>query len=767
LAGGAPLLLNEYDPSLSTEFYAKASADGPYVLVETVSAGENRIWAGYDEMGQYLKDAIVAIEDKRFWDHQGVDWKRTLSAFANMFLSMRNNFGGSTITQQLIKNITEKDETTVQRKFEEIFSALALERIHTKEYILENYLNVIPLGNQCNGVKTAAELYFAKDLDELTLLESACLAGITNNPYLYDPFQNPRNNRRRTEYILWEMYDQDLVTEAEYTRAMSQKLNFTSREKVQESRVRSWYVDETILELQRDLMERNGWSSLQMAVREVYSGGLSVYMAQDLSIQRYLDEVWKDDGNWPAASDAERPEGSMLIMDPYTGDIAAMIGSRAEKTANLLSNMATSTVRQPGSAIKPLSVYAPAFEMGYLTPNGAMLDAPVELEGGGSYPLNLPRGYDGRVTVQYAIEVSKNTVAVRIMRDMLTPQVSRQFMMQRFHVTSLVDTVTAAGLIDAESSMALGGLTHGMSVKELAAAYSVFPSGGTYSKPRLYTEVRDKNGELLIDNRPQRSVSITPLTAHYMNAALQGVVTSGTARAARLGSMPTAGKTGTTNDNYDRWFCGYTPYYVGVCWYGYKMPRNLGDIQPNPAMILWVRVMERVHEGLEVRGFEVPPGLVTAQYCRDSGMLPTDACRLDPREESRILTGTYGPRDAPRIPCTMHREVYVCGITGRLAMPDCPTATRRSAALLYDPDRIMYAPRIDIGDEGYTYRLYGADPYIIEDPETQFAPEQRDSHFNHFCGYPHPSSPPQPPPEPPPGGPDDGGDTPPATPDLS
>ena len=753
---GAPILLSEYDPNLSTEFYAKTSADGPYVLVDTISAGENRIWATYDEIPQYLKDAIVAIEDRNFWAHDGVDWKRTIGAFGNMFLQMKGTFGGSTITQQLIKNTTERDEATVRRKFEEIFSALDLESLHSKEFILENYLNVIPLGNLCYGVRTAAEMYFGKELDELTLLECACLAGITNNPYLYDPFQNPKNNRRRTELILNEMFSQGLITEAEYTRAISQKLDFKSREQVQESNIRTWYVDEVIRDLQSDLMERNGWSNLQMATQMVYSGGLSVYMAQDLSIQKHMDSVWKNDENWPKASDAERQEGSMLIMDPHTGDIVAMIGSRAEKTGNFWSNMATMTVRQPGSSIKPISVYAPGFELGYITPYDAMLDAPVELNGK-AYPLNLPQVYDGRVTIQYAVEHSKNRIAIRFMRDVLTPEASRKFMQERFHVTTLVNEVTAAGLIDGESSMALGGLTNGMTVKEMTAAWCVFPTGGTYSKPRTYTEVRDKDGELLIDNRPERSVSVSPLTAYYMTTVLQSTVTSGIATRAQLSNnMPTAGKTGTTNENKDRWFCGYTPYYVGVCWFGYKMPRDLGNIQPNPAMMLWKNVMEPVHEGLAVRGFDIPPGLVTAQYCMDSGMAADDGCRHDPRG-SRVKTGTYGPADVPKQACTMHAAADRCNVTGKLARPDCPQATRSTVYLLRDPDRVMYGRNIEIMDEQYTFRRYGVFTYNIEDPETQYVPLQRDSFINTFCTYQHPAAQAPQPTTPPDGGDGDGG----------
>lgn len=735
------VLLDEYDPNLSTNFYAKPYADATedeYVLVATISGEENRVWASYEEIPQYLKDAIVAIEDKNFWEHKGVDWKRTLGAFANMFLTMRNNFGGSTITQQLIKNTYGNDADTVERKFQEIFQALELEQNNSKETILENYLSVIYLGNMCNGVKTAASEYFGKELSELTLLECACLAGITNNPYLYDPYINPKNNRYRTDVILGQMYKQSLISEEEYTRAMSQKLVFNSKGQATETNVWSWFVDEAFTNLRDDLMTQYGWSNPEMANTMIFSGGLSVYLTQDLSIQEKMDSVWYDPDSWPKSTDAELPECTMIISDPYTGSILAMAGSRAPKTGNRWENRATQTYRQPGSSIKPLSVYAPAFELGYLTPYDTLLDAPLDfnVEKNRVWPLNSPVGYDGIMTVMGAVAQSKNTIAAKIMRYFLTPAVSRDFVTDRFHLSKIVKTKTAAGLLDEESSMAHGALTIGASVKEMAAAYSVFPTGGTYSKPRTYYKVLDRDGNILLDNAPSRTVSITPMTAFYVNTVLKNAVMTGTGKNARKGmeDFPIAGKTGTTSDNNDRWFCGYTSYYVGVCWFGYKMPREL-SYTGNPALTMWNQVMRLVHEGLVPQDFDVPPGLATARYCLDSGMLPTAACERDVRG-SRVATGTYGPGDAPVLECNRHVNTDVCTISGHLARPDCPLETRKTIALVRDPDRIMPGPGVKIVDEQYTYRRYNESPYAIVDPETQFAPS-REGNANTFCEVAH------------------------------
>lgn len=751
---GTPVLLEDFPPNLSTVFYAKDPLTGEFIPVETISGKDNRLIAAYSEVPEYLKKAIVAIEDKRFWEHNGVDWKRTVSAFGNMFLQMRGNFGGSTITQQLLKNITGNDAQTVERKFQEIFSALEFETRYTKEQILERYMNEIYLGNGCDGVKTAAATYFGKELDELTLLECACLSGITNNPYLYDPFTNPENNRRRTDIILGEMLDQEMISQDEYDRAMSQRLRFVSKTVVDEGKIRDWYIDEVIDDVTQDIMELYGWESRTMATQMVYSGGLSIYIVQDLSIQEKMDSIWYDDSKWPTVRDEELPQSTMVIMDSQTGDILAMTGSRTPKTSNLLFNMATDTYRQPGSSFKPLAVYGPAFELGLITPYTTMLDAPVGLnEDGGAWPRNSPERYEGRMTILDAVTNSKNAVSIRVLRD-LSLETSRDFATNKFHLSKIIHQTNDAGNIDGESSMAFGALTTGVSVKEMAAAYGVFPSGGIYSAPRTYSQVLDRNGDVLINNTPDRSVSLSAKAAFYMNQTLRSAVLSGTGGRANFNSdMFIAGKTGTTSAQNDRWFCGYTPYYTAACWFGFEMPRPLRPTSSseNPALNLWTQVMRLVHEDLDSIDIERPQGLVTRSYCIDSGMAPSALCQLDPRG-SRVATGTFFPEDVPSGTCTMHASAHICGISGHLARPDCPAATLQQIALLNDPDRLMPAAGVVIWDEGVTLRQYGSQPYYTDETHFYPLPYLDSKHdavspihggaYNSFCEVVHEAAPP-------------------------
>ena len=745
---GAPVSLADYDPKLTTKFFAQDpnGEEGEFILVETISGAENRIWAPYDMIPENLKNAVIAIEDKTFWEHKGVNWRRTVAAFGNMFLTMRSNFGGSTITQQLIKNTTGNDDVTVQRKFQEIFQAMEFEQTYSKEQILENYLNTIYLGENCYGVRTAAEEYFGKDLSELTLLESACLAGITNNPYMYNPYINPQNNRRRTDIILGQMYAQGLITEGEYTRAMSQQLVLARKTKVRETKVRSWYIEEVMRDLTEELMELNGWQKIP-AQQYVFSAGLSVYILQDISIQEKLDSIWMNPAAWPATRDPELPQGTMLIMDHNDGAIVALTGSRTEKTANSLSNMSTMTKRPPGSSLKPLSVYSPAFEMGLITPYSSILDAPVSATNNRGYPRNSPQGYEGRISILTAVTKSKNTAAMRLVQGM-TAEVSRDFVASRYHVTSLVHQVSDTGKIDGDASMAFGQLTDGISVKELTAAYCAFPNGGTYIEPRTYSLVLDKNEEILIDNAPKKSVAIKPLTSYYMTVSLKNAVASGTGARAKtnMGRMPVAGKTGTTDSDQDRWFAGYTPYYTAAAWFGYEWPRALKGYDGNPALIMWNKVMVEIHRDLDPSvDFEVPPGLTNAQYCVDSGLAPSAACSLDPRG-NRVATGVYEQGQVPKTTCDMHQTVEVCTVSGHLARPDCPAETRKTVALLNDTAaRAMPVAGIVLDDEQYTLRIYGVPAYA--EAEGLFAPASNDTFYNSFCTMAHEAPPVEPDPD--------------------
>jgi penicillin-binding protein 1A len=372
----------------------------------------------------------------------------------------------------------------------------------------------------------------------------------------------------------------------------------------------------------------------------------------------------------------------------------------------------------------------------------------------GVYPRNSPLGYDGRMNVLLALTRSKNTASLRTMQ-IVTPQVSLNFARSRYHLSTLIDSnAMINGMFDGENSLSFGALTKGLSVKEITAAYASFPSLGIYSKPRLYSEVLDKDGNLYLSNPIEREVAISQYTANYINLCLRSVVTSGTGSGARLGDMPAAGKTGTTSADKDRWFVGYTDYYVAGAWFGFEMPRSLRGYTSNGAMVMWAKVMKLVHEDLEPRNFPVPEGLVGAQYCIDSGHKPTAACLADPRG-NRVATGQFAPKDVPKASCTLHVVADVCGVSGRLARPDCPVGSHRG--LIKTDGRLMPTPTVAIGDEEFTYRAYGVDPYpAVEETDSstttyvpadwatfnaKYPPLQVEDGANSFCTVTHQTEP--------------------------
>ncbi len=716
------LTLENAKLNLTTQFLAADPDTGEWKVMETVSGGENREWVDYEDIPENIKLAVVAMEDKRFWTHKGVDWRRTGGALLQMFFQMREgNFGGSTLTQQLIKNMTGNDDATVRRKMQEIFQALEFETRYSKEDILTWYLNMIYLGQGCNGIKTAASVYFGKELDRLTLAECACIVGITNNPYLYDPYLNPEKNKVRQENILKEMLKQEIITEAECEAAISQKLVFARSTRLPETKIRTWYVDEVIDDLTHDLMTKNGWSK-KYAQQMIFTGGYRVYMNVDLRIQGIMDEVWSDDEYWPKSVDAERPQATMIINDPYKGHVLAMSGPRGEKTGNLLFNFTTQAKRQPGSSIKPVSVYSPAFDLGIITPATVFDDSPFKLEGGRAWPKNSPVGYDGRISILNAVTKSKNTVAVKV-TDALSPQRSFDFARDKMGL-SLEDAYTnSRGEIFSDiglAQLALGGLTKGVTVEEMASAYGAFVNKGVRLKCTTYSRVEDADGNLVFNNEPEATVAIKEKTAYYMTNCLINAVQKGTGSRARMDNMPVAGKTGTTTKDYDRWFAGYTPYYVGVAWFGYDPQRRLSGYSSNPALHMWKQVMDKVHEGLDRREFEAPNfETTTPTLCVDSGLLATDACRLDPRGDR---TGSYrlAKEDVPKTYCNVHVLVEVDIASKYLASPYCPQEVRKKIGLM-DLSRPMPDAGVGIGDEGFT--TWAPDKYTFL-PEGQYAPSR-------------------------------------------
>ena len=589
--------LSDFTVSLSSSILYEDS-DGNWQNLTNLSSTENRVWVDYADIPKDMEHAAVAIEDKRFYKHKGVDWYRTTGAFINMFLSMKNDFGGSTITQQLIKNLTKQDDITVQRKLLEIFQALEFEKSYDKEEIMEWYLNIVYFGEGCNGVYTAAETYFGKEPKDLTLAECASIIGITNNPSKYDPFISRENNKTRQETILKQMYEQGYISKEQYDEAVAQELVFVRSES--DDATQTIYAEAVINDVLNDLVEQKGVSR-DTARTLLYSGGYQVYSCYDASIQQAIDDVYTDLDNMPQRPSAsgQQFESAIAVMDPYTGEIKGLSGGTGKKTINFGTNRATQSKRPPGSSLKPIATYGPAMELGLITQYTQVNDAPdIKLTGTSWYPKNSGGGNYGVVTIREALQRSLNTVSAQIL-DKLTPRASYEFLKDKLGVTSLAES-------DCDyAPLALGQLTHGITVREMTQAYSAFVNDGVFTYGRTYSYVKDSSGEVVLENPARTIVAFKANTAWNMADMLCNAVNSGTGGEARLTGMPVGGKTGTTTNNCDRWFVGFTPYYVAAVWTGYDMPEYM-NFSGNPAAQIWKLVMDPIHKDLPTKSFPTP-----------------------------------------------------------------------------------------------------------------------------------------------------------------
>jgi len=624
----------------STIYYTDESDNN--VALASLHGNENRVWVDYDNIPQYMEKAAVAIEDKRFYEHKGVDWYRTAGAFVNMFLSMKNDFGGSTITQQLIKNLTKEDDITVQRKILEIFRALKLEKMYKKYEIMEWYLNVSFFGENCNGVGTAAKTYFDKDVWDLDLAECACIIGITNNPSKYDPYISRSNNKERQELILKEMYDQGYITYDEYTQAVNEQLVFKRGENEEYTEpVNSYYVDAVIEDVIHDLMDEKGISQ-DTAENLLYNGGLQIYSCLDMKAQNIVDSVYKDPANFPTVKSpaGESLQSAVVLLDPYTGEIKALSGGIGEKTGNLIFNRAVDALRPPGSAIKPLAVYGPAIDQGLISPSTLVDDNPdLKLSGTNWYPRNAGGGNAGVITIQKALTNSINTVSAQIL-DKLTPSVSFTYLKDHLGVVSLVDS-------DCDyAPLALGQLTNGITVREMAQAYDAFANDGVFTYARTYTSITDSKGKMVLDNPAETIVAFKANTAWTITYMLNIAATYGTGSESYFGTMPHAGKTGSSSDYCDRWFVGYTPYYVAAVWTGYDTPARM-YVSGNPAAQIWKKIMQPLHEGLEYKAFKTPslagPTNIFGELSETPSPSPSEEASESPSDSVNPASGTDVP----------------------------------------------------------------------------------------------------------------------------
>lgn len=667
---------------------------------------ENRLWVNFDDMPSHLVDAFIAIEDERYRQHNGVDWRRTFGAVLT-FATGSDNYGGSTITQQLIKNVTGDDDATIQRKVTEIFRALSLNEKRTKDEVLEMYLNRIHLSRSNYGVGAAAKYYFGKEVNELTVLESAALAAIPKSPTKYDPVRNPDFNKERRALVLDKMLELESITKEEYDAAIDADLvlNITY-EQTQQTGTFSYFTDALIEQIVKDLDAEYGYTRDE-ALSLLYTGGLKIYTTENPEIQKAMEEVFNDESTFAKVDDGVQPQSAMVLMDPYTGEIVGLVGGRGEKAGKLELNRATMSKRQVGSSIKPLTVYTPAMDLGLINYSTVYDDSPIYLEKLEKYyPSNSPNKYFGNVNINQAIILSKNTVAVKIIKDELGVEYAYDFAKNKLHLDSLVKADMDI------APMALGGFTNGLTVFEMTAAYSIFPNNGYYSSPRLYTKVLNNDGTILLDRRSATSERvIKQSTATVMTKHLENVVAYGTGAGITLkNKINCAGKTGTTNDNKDLYFCGFTPYYVGACWFGYDIPKSLYKFGGNPAMKAWEKVMAKVHEPIfesvargeeNLRTFNFEK-LVQGSFCLDSGLAPGENCSLDPRG-SRVSTGYYyGEENVPTKTCDVHVVVPFCTESNLMANDDCPSI--KPVSLIREEERSFMHGDVLIEDAMYTYR---------------------------------------------------------------
>ena len=573
---------------------------------------ENRIWVDYDEMPQNLLNAFVCLEDKRFYEHSGVDFIRTIGVIV---IPDRWGQGGSTITQQLIKNLTNDNEATFNRKFNEIIRALNLEKHYSKKDILEAYLNTVSLGAGCYGVKTAAETYFGKDVKDLTLLECATLAGITQSPYSQNPYANYEKCMKRKNDCLYYMHQEGKITDKQYekytqidtkVKAQGSSSSSSGSSNNQKNTILSWYEEYVVDQVIADLQKEYGYDANE-AWRKVYYGGLKIYAAVDLNVQKIVEEAYEKRTGFPSSSKdsyGEYPDSSMVVMD-YQGRIVAMAGGTGAKTANRIYNRAVDqrAKRQPGSSIKPLGVYAPAIDLGYITPSSLIYDKALEkYNAGKDWPRNFNGDYGSEeyITVEEGLIRSLNTIPVRILKEQLGVKAGFEYANNKFHLN------LAEGDKDL-SPLAVGGTNTGVTTLEMAAAFATFGNGGRYFEPYSYYKVTDRYGNVLLDRtNTQPEQAIKDSTAQSMLGMLTKAVTqsNGTGYGSKISRFQTFAKTGTTSDNCDKWYCGGTPHYVTAVWYGYNHPANLYTGSSNPSKTIFYSIFSKIHQNLPTKTFD-------------------------------------------------------------------------------------------------------------------------------------------------------------------
>ncbi|MDI6604902.1 MAG: PBP1A family penicillin-binding protein [Thermoanaerobacteraceae bacterium] len=654
----------------SSIIYVKDES-GQWKSAAALHGTDNRLWVSIDKIPKNLQNAVVAIEDQRFYKNNlGIDPKRIIGAFvADIKAGGKPVEGASTITQQLVKNMMLSDEKTLTRKIQEAVLAWEIEQKYSKQQILEAYLNTIYLGGphiNAYGVQAAALSYFGKDVSQLDLAESAMIAGITNNPSMYSPDSSKEGALKRQHLVLSEMLKQGYITKDEYDNAISEKLVYQFKKINLTGYNHKYFIEQVIRDAASSLSKELNISYSE-ATNKIYNGGLRIYSTMDTKIQTDIEQAFANPKLFPVdPSRKDIVQGAMVIMDWRTGEVKGIVGGRNtnDSSSNVLMglNRATQSYRQPGSSIKPLTVYGPALESG-LTAATVVDDVPTTF---GSYtPHNYESSYyHGLVTLREAITDSLNIPAVKVVNTIGLNTSANYGKKFGLNITNNDMYLPA---------LALGGLYKGITPLQETAGYAAIANGGMYISPITFTEIKDSQGNVIIDKKPEKHVVLNEQNAYILENMMQDVVDHGTGTNAQLPNMPVAGKTGTSEKSGNVWFTGFTPYYVGTVWMGYDEGNNIPVKNYGTSVVggtfpakLWRTVMESVHENLAPQEFKRPPGIVYVTVCKDSGLLPTDLCRNDPRGD-QTYTEMFADGTQPTSYCTVHVAAKINILTGKLA----------------------------------------------------------------------------------------------------
>lgn len=654
--------INEVDAT--PEGYLSTILDKDEKVTETLYVAEsNRVYVELEYIPQSLKDAFVAIEDARFYEHHGIDSKGIARAFVKGVTKGGFSQGASTITQQLLKNNVFTDwmeeesfKDRVDRKVQEIYLAIRLENKVSKEWILENYLNTINLGGGTRGVQVASKYYFGKEVSELSLAESALIAGITKSPTAYNPLLHPEKSISRQKLVLDAMLAQNLITQESYSEALQEDVinHLISDSSKRGANVFSWFEDALLNQVVEDLKDTYGYDEAT-AWEMIYAGGLTIYSTQDAHLQKLCEAEAVKDGWY-----AEDQQISSVMTDAKTGAVVAIVGGSDKKSENLIYNRATDAVRQPGSTVKVIGEYAAALEEGKITLGTVIDDAPYTYSDGTAIK-NSYESFKGKTTIRDAIATSGNIVALKTFQMVGEDKVFAT--LKDFGITTLTKE-------DKNEALSIGGTHNGVTNLELTGAYNAIANDGNYIRPYFYTKVVDRQGNVILEQDFRTTRAISESTAQLLTIAMEEVMHSGTGTSANVDGITLAGKSGTTNDKKDIWFVGFSDKYTLGIWGGHD--NNKAQSDSVYVRKMWQSIMKQSHKGLTDTPLVNEEGLVTVNICTKCGNRAI-AGLCDMTLQGNMTQYEYFiPGTEPERNCDCHASITICKDNGHAAGNYCP-----------------------------------------------------------------------------------------------